>query len=44
MITGKGNKERIVFYNAKLEQKLIRFLKVRHQIMEFNKEYHSFLF
>ncbi|EMZ0120210.1 tyrosine-type recombinase/integrase [Listeria monocytogenes] len=43
MITGKGNKERIVFYNAKLEQKLIRFLKVRHQIMEFNKEYHSFL-
>ncbi|ELY0461693.1 tyrosine-type recombinase/integrase [Listeria innocua] len=44
IITGKGNKERIVFYNAKLEQKLIRFLKVRHQIMEFNREYHSFLF
>ncbi|WP_270996765.1 tyrosine-type recombinase/integrase [Listeria seeligeri] len=44
LITGKGNKERIIFYNDKLEHKLIRFLKLRHQIMEFNKKYHSYLF
>ncbi|EKA2549773.1 tyrosine-type recombinase/integrase [Listeria monocytogenes] len=44
IVAGKGNKERIIFYNTKLENKLIRFLKLRQQVMEFNKVYHSYLF
>ncbi|HAO6627679.1 TPA: tyrosine-type recombinase/integrase, partial [Listeria monocytogenes] len=44
IVTGKGNKERMIFYNTKLENKLIRFLKLRQQVMEFNKVYHSYLF